>query len=144
MDARAYFESVRRAALRLEQVQRLIESGGDDWRPTQGSTSRIASDPTGSAALRHMRAVESLHIERETLVAELMEARALVTGIGEGLGIPYRLVLENYYILHLSWEQVSEVCRMPLRTCYLHRDTAFDWVDSVGFAHAKEGTGTAM
>lgn len=142
MDARMYFADARWASKRLKDVERLIEAGGEDWRPSKGKAS-VTPDPTGAEALRRLSAVEELITEREALMAQITEAAEVVQGVGRGLGTDHMLVLGCYYLDCMKWEEVSEVMGLTVRRCIGLRDVALEWVDSVGFAHAKEGTGIA-
>lgn len=143
MDARMFLADARWASLRLKEVERLIESGGEDWRPSRGPSASIAPDPTGSEAMRRLSAVEALLVEKESLLEQIAEASAVVKGVGKGLGFDHMLVLGCYYLDCMKWEEVSEVMGLTVRRCIGLRDVALEWVDSVGFAHAKEGTGIA-
>lgn len=142
MDARMYFADARWASKRLKDVERLIDSGGEDWRPSKGKAS-VTPDPTGTEALRRLSAVEELITERDALRAQIIEAAEVVQGVGKGLGTDHMLVLGCYYLDCMKWEEVSEVMGLTKRRCIGLRDVALEWVDSVGFAHAKEGTGIA-
>lgn len=143
MDSRWYFADVRWASARLEEVERLIEAQGEDWKKSKGSAPRLVNDPTGSTALRHIAAVEELVQERESLVFLISEALAIIAGVGMALGEKHMQVLHAFYIECEPWGRVSEMLGMSRRNCLRIRDTALDWIDSVGFAHAKDGTGYA-
>lgn len=143
MDARLYFADARWAALRLRDVERLIDNEGEDWSPSKGTAAQLVSDPTGAAALRHIASAESLLVEKESILAQLEEAALIVRGVGEALGENAMIILGCYYLDAMIWDDVAEVVGMAKRQCLRIRDMALDWVDSVGFAHAKEGTGTA-
>lgn len=143
MEARWYFADVRWAAVRMEEVDRLIENQGDDWKPSKASAASIVNDPTGSTAMRHLSAVESLLEERESLVFLINEAQQIISGVGEVLGEQTGQVLGAYYIQHLTWDEVAGKLLISRRHCISLRDMALEWVDSVGFAHAKQGLGTA-
>lgn len=142
MEAKLFFSEARKASKRLKDVERLIESGGEDWRPSKGKAS-VTPDPTGTEALRRLFAVQALLSERDALRAQIAEAAEVVQGVGKGLGSDHMLVLGCYYLDCMKWEEVSEVMGLTKRRCIGLRDIALEWVDSVGFAHAKEGTGIA-
>ena len=143
MEARLYFADVRWAAVRLKEVEALIENDGEDWKRSKGTAAQLVNDPTGSAAMRHLSAVESLLVERESLLQQIAEARGVVIGIGKGLGADHMIVMGCYYLDCMKWDEVSECMGITKRQCLRLRDTSLDWVDSVGYAHAKEGRGIA-
>lgn len=87
--------------------------------------------------------MEQLLFEQSELLSLITEARLVTRGVGAVLGVNHRLVLESYYIDHLTWNQVAMTICVPRRTCILFRDVALDWIDAHGFAHVKEGIGAA-
>ena len=142
MNARAFFEDVRKAGARLRQVERLIANHGEDWRPGNGGGTG-PGDPTASRAISRVTATTDLEREREAIVSFQLEATAICAGVSKALGEHYGAVLLLYYVSGMTWAQVSEAMGRSKPWAMQRRDIALDWIDSVGPAHAKAGTGIA-
>lgn len=139
---RDFFEGVRRAGARMEQVLDIIEAGGEAGRRGVGKPAGI-SDPTAARALARIQRMADLEAELASIEAEMQEAREIIDGTGRALGGIYAEVLAAYYLRRLTWTQTASGLGIPKSTAILHRDTACEWIDSVGTAHAKAGTGAA-
>lgn len=142
MTAKEYFEGIRAQAKRLQNVLRGITNQGDDWHRASGRSSGLI-DTTQLKALAHINALEKLQTELEEIEMSMSEARQLTQGVGQALGGKYKRVLEVYYIEAETLETTAKVLEVSKPTALRYRETALEWIDYAGFAHAKEGTGKA-
>lgn len=145
-EVRDVFEAAREARAELERRaarRAMIEA----LSVTSGIPQAIrggGSDPTATAgqALADLDTADERGVG-EALASRLDRARRLADGVGACLGDLAGTVLADYYLLGLEWKTVAHVNGVSKSTAFRLRDTAFDWIASVGEARAVLGVGTA-
>lgn len=142
MNAKWYFADLRWAMVRLQEIQRLLLNEGEDWHQPGGAPKTIP-DPTGARAMRHLASMASLLEEKASILAQREEALLIIAGVGGALGSEHAELLMRYYVKLETWDEVAEGMGISRRTCIRMRDWCLEWIDSVGFAHAKNGLGAA-
>lgn len=142
MTAKEYFDDVRVRAKRQQDALRGITNHGEDWHPGGGRSAGL-SDTTATKAIARIIAEHDLQDELADIRATLAEARTIACNVGLNMGDSYKRVLEVYYIEAESLETTAKVLHVSKPTALRYRAAALEWIDYVGFAHAKEGTGKA-
>lgn len=142
MTAKEYFDDVRVRAKRQQDALRGITNHGEDWHPGGGRSAGL-SDTTATKAIAHIIAEHDLQDELADIRATLAEARTIACNVGLNMGDSYKRVLEVYYIEAETIDTTAKVLGVSKPTVYRYRAGALEWVDFVGIAHAKEGTGKA-
>lgn len=140
MTAREVFEAARGAARRIEELQFDMCLDAPPSKGGHGATSPGASDPTGRAAEWRVDAMADMASEMCECERAVGYALGVIEGVRAGLGERYAVVLDRYYIDGEGWGDVSEGLGVARSTIVRWRDIAFDWIDSVGQAHAIRGT----
>ena len=146
-DARSFFEAVGRAVDSMARIDNQLMYGieGIERRPGMGARP-LMSDPTASAALfaeSAKLAMERLRGRREAMELIVGAGLAVIEGVRLALGDGRADVLEARYIDRLAWEDVAERLGVSRSTAIRRADVALEWVDSVGWRRAIEGTGGA-
>jgi len=133
MSARDRFAKARSAVLELAQIQALISTGGDDWKPESVGKSGNG-DPTANRAvynvdvwgvrLKELRDRESELLE---IIGRVLVDIELVRG---EFGSDYADILDQRYIDCLPWSQVELHGRkVKLSTGKKRVKEAFAWLD---------------
>lgn len=110
MSARDRFAKARSAVLELAQIQALISTGGDDWKPESVGKSGNG-DPTANRAVYNIDVwgvrLKELR-DRETELLEII-GRVLVDIelVRVEFGNDYADILDQRYIDCLPWSQVE-------------------------------------
>ena len=133
MSARDRFAKARSAVIELAQIQALISTGGDDWKPESIGKSGNG-DPTANRAvynvdvwgvrLKELRDRESELLE---IIGRVLVDIELVRG---EFGSDYADILDQRYIDCLPWSQVElHGRRVKLSTGKKRVKEAFAWLD---------------
>lgn len=101
------------------------------------------SDPTADAANAMTDLEQSMQETAEALERDVQMNERLSEGIRRGLGPRYGDIIEDRYCRALGWKQVAAINGMAIATVHRYKDTAFEWVASVGPTRAMEGVGNA-
>jgi hypothetical protein len=142
-DARARFESCKRAVVRLREVQLAIMNDCDDWRPPSVSSKHSMSDPTANRAVWRVdelgEQLAALKAEEVELTGEIGEALVVIRAVRDGLGGKYADVMEWRYIDLMKWEAIEHDYGIAKTTGHYLLNIAFDWVDSMGISRLLKG-----
>lgn len=89
----------------------------------------------------HVNSAASMRSDLESLAPAIHEGRKVCEGVADALGDNYGLTLFYRYLQGRAWKDVAKVMGCSERICYLRRDVAVDYLDSVGLARVKHGRG---
>lgn len=131
--------AVERIAARVEALSRFPGGGGIPEAVRGGDV----GDPTATSANRLMLAEAQLSEARADLDGRTARVRSLCDGIGAALGFDYGFALFDHYVCGNTIRAVADGMCVARSTVTLMFRTAFEWVASVGMAHAMDGTGSA-
>ena len=141
--ARQRFEETSRKVHELDEVHRLIMTGGDDWKPDNVKCPGV-SDPTANVAIRNVDELEEylteLRKQEQELVYYIGVTLQLIAAVKDGLGRVYADVLEQRYIDCRKWRDVvidGDV--VPRSTGNVIVNIAFDWIDSISISALLRG-----
>lgn len=142
-DVRDLFEGALRARhdlehmrFRLEALRSPVLSPGIA-QVVQGGK----SDPTAVVGSALADGDDELHRMEAVFRERIGEAAELIQGVRQGLGLVYGDVLADHYLGGLSWDVAARLNDVGKTTALRYRDVAFDWIASVGMAHARRGEG---
>lgn len=133
MSARDRFAKARSAVLELAQIQALISTGGDDWKPESIGKSGNG-DPTANRAVYNVDVwgvrLKELR-DRETELLEIIGRVLVDIELVRGeFGSDYADILDQRYIDCLPWSQVElHGRRVKLSTGKKRVKEAFAWLD---------------
>ena len=134
--------ATRDAVYELDNVTALIDACGDDWRPETAGRPQT-SDPTANRAIY---AVDTWAVQLPDLrkrEAQLIDfiggTLMLIEHVRRGLGDDYAAILDGYYIDCRQWRDVAHDLGVSVSTAKRKRDTACDWVDSIGYTNVLHG-----
>ena len=136
MAARDRFVETRKAVVKLEEVQALLWSEGDDWKPSSIGKAQ-SSDPTANRAIYNVDELEDrladLRSEEARLIDFIGMTLEIIEGVRKGLGEEYARILDQRYIDGLEWKDVYyKGEKVKPRTGRAKVAIAFDWIDSLG------------
>lgn len=139
MNARERFEQTRRAVERLAEVQALIMSGCDDWRPSFArDAANEISDPTANSAIRNVDVVQfkldELRKEETELLNEIGESLQIIQAVRRCFGDLYGDIIEWRYIDGKSWGRIRDDYNLTKSAGCYRLGIAFDWIDSIGIS----------
>ena len=143
MSARDRFNETRKAVVKLAEVQALLWSEGDDWKPPNiGKTGN--SDPTANRAIYNVDELDDrlseLRSEEARLIDFIGMTLEIVEGVRKGLGEEYASILDQRYIDGLAWRDVVvNGEQVKPRTGRAKVAIAFDWIDSLGVSYILRG-----
>lgn len=139
LDSRSYFFMVHQASQRIEEMQRIISSGGEEYQARHSASgSRPGhSDPTAAAAIRNGAVMEWAQRERDAACETVGDALEVLAGVEIGLGRTYADVLEFRYIDGFSWGEVCMLVGVSRTTAYRHITAAHNWIDSQGIERVR-------
>lgn len=145
--AREYFEAARdavRARRRcLGRIAAMRESEGLGGHPVPGGGRGGAGDPMRPVDAR-IDAEEAALAEVRALEAVIRDAESVCEGVrSANPRMRWGDELYSRYVMDLTWERVAEACAVSVRTAQADVAAALDWVDAVGIAAARSGTGAA-
>lgn len=136
------FVQTRSAVIELAQVQALIDSDGDDWRPA-GVHAPGIGDPTAARAIRNVDEWGEQLAELRKREAELEHfigtTLAIIEAVRVGLGDTYAQLLDARYIDDEPWAHITEITGVPRQRGHYMMNIAFDWIDSVGVSRLLRG-----
>ena len=133
MSARDRFAKARSAVIELAQIQALISTGGDDWKPESVGKSGNG-DPTANRAVYNVDVwgvrLKELR-DRETELLEIIGRVLVDIELVRGeFGNDYADILDQRYIDCLPWSQVElHGRRVKLSTGKKRVKEAFAWLD---------------
>jgi hypothetical protein len=133
MSARDRFAKARSAVIELAQIQALISTGGDDWKPESVGKSGNG-DPTANRAVYNVDVwgvrLKELR-DRETELLEVIGRVLVDIELVRGeFGNDYADILDQRYIDCLPWSQVElHGRRVKLSTGKKRVKEAFAWLD---------------
>lgn len=141
--ARAWLESVRYAALRIEPLVREIAAMQDAYEQmlpwqSQGAGSgsaRTHSDPTASQALARSEGFE-INVERkqarlDVLTQTVGDCGRVLMRLADALTDEHSLALELYYVdCAATWSDVAEELGRSRKWLWQLRDEAYGWIES--------------
>lgn len=133
MSARDRFAKARSAVIELAQIQALISTGGDDWKPESVGKSGNG-DPTANRAVYNVDVwgvrLKELR-DRETELLEIIGRVLVDIELVRGeFGSDYADILDQRYIDCLPWSQVElHGRRVKLSTGKKRVKEAFAWLD---------------
>ena len=139
MTAREYFEAVARAVREHRDAEVLLQFG-----PARSGTAGGGGDPRSGGPVAARFASDEL--AREVMAsteAVVGEALALLEGLIDLFG-PKALAVELHYLDGLRWADVAAELDVGESTARLWCAQVFDFVDSAGWARAREGVGMAQ
>lgn len=139
MDAREWFDDVRRAAIALGPAEAELAALYGPGSPA-GVGVRSGSAGDGGMLAKAMSA-SRLRDEVAELEHVVGAALKVVAGVRAGMGERYADALELRYIDAMPWDEVAERIGCKRRRAMELRDIACDWVDSVGMACVAGGYG---
>ena len=142
MTAREYFEAIGRLVDRLAYVQLLLANDGEDWRPL-GISGGEVPDPTLYEAQRRVDRMSELAVEEDDLLEEIGRALVVIEGVRAAMGVSCGDALELRYIDRWGIGRIARESRVSASTVKRRIATGFEYVDTVGFAAASTGAGTA-
>lgn len=147
MDAKEYFEGIRQEVAGIEHSREMLAR----LKAREGAKAQSYTAGGGGGYSDPMDAINSridfeARLERRISdgQAELDEACALLYGVDNhgGLaklkGTRYADALCMAYLQAMSWDEVADVMRCSKRWCIELCNTAFRYIDDVGFAYIKE------
>lgn len=137
------FVQTRSAVIELAQVQALIDSDGDDWRPA-GVHAPGTSDPTAARAIRNVDVLdaklEALRKREAELKWFIGETLQIIEGVRKCFGSEYADILDQRYIDCLPWSDIVVDGKAISRTQgWTKLNVVFDWIDSVGITRLLDG-----
>lgn len=143
MAARERFVKTREAVMELAQVQALIMTDGDDWKP-EGAHSSGISDPTANRAAYNVDTWQDKLIELRGRESELQAfiglSLRIIESVREGLGDDYASILEQRYIDCYPWRWVTVGAKQVVKRTGIQKvNVAFDWIDSMGLTRILNG-----
>ena len=149
MDAREYFEGVRAAQRGIDRRLAVMESMR---QREQVRVQRYDAVGRGAGNTDFMGATDGrIDYERRcegeiaALRREVAEGREVCAGVRAAhSGLRWGDVLELRYVECLSWREAASLLCVSVRQAQDDLNCALDWVDSVGIAAAKEGSGSAV
>lgn len=130
---------VHKASRRIEEMQRIINSGGEEYQARHSASgSRPGhSDPTAAAAIRNDAILEWARREMGEACETVGDALEVLAGVENGLGRVYADVLEYRYIDGLSWGEVCMLLGTSRTTAYRYITAAHNWIDSQGLERVR-------
>lgn len=133
MTARDRFSQARSAVIELAQVQGLILSHGQDWKPDSVSGSGI-SDPTYEQAAYNVDVwgvrLAELRAREEELLEVIGRVLRDIELVRSEFGDEYASILDQRYIDCLPWSRVEwDGKRVKLSTGKQKVKEAFEWLD---------------
>lgn len=147
MTARELFQQAKEAERRVKTIRKEAEALNDLRSHRVGFGCAVSlghtADPTSSDALAHMNSAKRMAAELRELAPVIDEASALCRGVSAGLGEKYGRVLVLRFLRGMLWKDVAKELGVSRETARAWSYIALDWVDSVGFARARAGVGTA-
>lgn len=145
--ARDYFRHIGRQVDKLNELNRRIMEGEEGIEPIRGKGAKPAiSDPTATEAMRHqaaLKAIDGMVQQRNTLIDEIGDALALLSGIRRAIGERYGTVLEHRYIDRWRWERIADELGVTERWARMVEVAACEWVDAHGWGAVVHGWGFA-
>lgn len=145
--AREYFTAAADAAKDMERAKGRIEwlrnREGLHAASFEPHTTSGISDPTAATDTRMEEELKIQKLNLEYDEAVLDDAWEVVGGISRGLGGSFAQAVSAHYLWLQPWKQVAREFspRLTVSTVTKMAYAAFDWVDYVGFARAREGIG---
>lgn len=140
--ARAWLESVRRAAARIEALSRELADLEDareqvePWSPRGcGGAKSVHSDPTAAEAERRMGELDALICgTRARIVASedvVGECLRVLSRMRDALGDDYTDMIELYYVDRRAqtWSEVADEMGLSVSTVYRMRMDAYAWIE---------------
>lgn len=127
----------------MHDVQIMIMNDCDEWRPPSVSSKHAISDPTASAAIRHVDEIDgklaALRAEESELIDFIGESLVIIQAVRDGLGIKYGDILEWRFIDCVTWGYIKREYAVTKITGYRTQCIAFDWIDSIGITRILAG-----
>ena len=139
-DSRSFFTEAHHAARKIEEMQRIISSGGEEYQARHGSAGGSKpehSDPTAQAAIRLGAILDWAKAEQQAAEETVGEALEVLAGVEIGLGRDYADVLELRYIDGMPWVDVCMFVGKSRSQANRYMAVAHDWVDSQGIERVK-------
>lgn len=137
------FVQTRSAVIELAQVQSLIDSDGDDWRPA-GVHAPGTSDPTAARAIRNVdvwgEQLELLRKREEELLDYIGMTLMIIEAVRDCFGGEYADILDARYIDCKRWDEIEiDGKPVPRTTGNMKINIVCDWIDSVGLTAILDG-----
>lgn len=148
MMAKEYFEGVRACQRAIDRRLAVLASMRHR-EEVRAQTYDAIGRATGNKDV--MRATD-IRIDAENAAlsglaamrAEVEGGRALCRGVrAANAAQRWADALELHYVEDMTWRQTANALGVSERQAQLDISTALDWIDSVGIAQAKSGTGRA-
>ena len=98
----------------------------------------VHSDPTANAAIAIAERLDAIADEARSCAALVDEAAQVAAGISAILGSMFADPVVAHYIEGRSWSSLSLERGVSVSTLKRRRRIAFEWVDAVGIAAAKD------
>lgn len=115
----------------------MVAGGGGDPRCGERVHSPGISDPTSSAAIGRLGAID----ERMGTISDcedlIGEGLVLVANVRARLSDMHGEVLDRYYIDGQSWEDIAFDLLIGESTARRYRDKACEWCDSIGIERVR-------